>query len=465
MLPYLERVEAEIRDKFPDADVYLSNGVFIDVHDNEIVGGDKFKGAPYLNRPTGAGSKKNAKGELVPTKTNPAKLTSTGRGILNKYGKNFEVGSVGGWIDILKDERYYDALIIFSDFQDGVRQIRTKAIGNVAAYKPDKGMRADPPVVFSDRANQGGGFARSVTLIASGGGSGQPVVQCKDTSGLIIGMVALGAGIPPGTTVTEIKENVSFTLSKPLTALASGRITCNNGGDKRFPEERKWEDEWEKAFAGARENKGPRLYLISTSRAYGNKPGTIFQRCVSASEGSAIMVKFGTGKKGTNTVNDLHNYDDLYVGMPVSGRGIPDGAILTAMPTFKNIIDPEDPEKKRMKRVIDKQLTISAPLTEDALNAVFAFVPLIQAVGTLAKDSKTIEDVSGSIDLRSGMLIQDNRFPAGTKVVAVTPNKTSPGFFTVEMSAPATAAGANSVLRFRPAGSGAGSSRGGAPTR
>ena len=465
MLPYLERVEAEIRDKFPDADVYLSNGVFIDVHDNEIVGGDKFKGAPFLNRPTGSGSKKNAKGELVATETNVNKLTTQGRAIYKKYAANFKTGSVGGWVDILKDDRTYDALIIFSDFQDGVRQIRTKAIGNVAAYKPDKGMRADPPVVFSDRTNQGGGFARSVTLIASGGGSGQNVVQCKDTSGLIVGMVALGSGIPPGTTVTEIKENVSFTLSKPLTALASGRITCNNGGDKRFPEERKWEEEWEKAFAGARENKGPRLYLISTSRAYGNKPGTIFQRCVSASEGSAIMVKFGNGKKGTNTLNDLHNYDDLYVGMPVSGRGIPDGAILTAMPTFKNIVDPEDPEKKRMKRVIDKQLTLSVPLTEDSLNAVYAFIPLIQAVGTLAKDSKTIEDVSGSIDLRSGMLIQDNRFPAGTKVVAVTPDKKSPGFFTVEMSAPATAAGANSVLRFRPAGSGAGSNRGGAPTR
>ena len=465
MLPYLERVEAEIRDKFPDADVYLSNGVFIDVHDNEIVGGDKFKGTPYLNRATGGGSKKNAKGELVPTETNVNKLTTQGRAIYKKYADNFKKGSVGGWIDILKDDRTYDALIIFSDFQDGVRQIRTKAIGNVAAYKPDKGMRADPPVVFSDRTNQGGGFARSVTLIASGGGSGQNVVQCKDTSGLIVGMVALGSGIPPGTTVTEIKENVSFTISKPLTALANGRITCNNGGDKRFPEERKWEDEWEKAFAGARENKGPRLYLISTSRAYGNKPGTIFQRCVSASEGGAIMVKFGNGKKGTNTLNDLHNYDDLYVGMPVSGRGIPDGATLTAMPTFKNIVDPEDPEKKRMKRVIDKQLTLSAPLTEDSLSAVYAFVPLIQAVGTLAKDSKTIEDVSGSIDLRSGMLIQDNRFPVGAKIVSVAPNKASPGFFTVEMSAPATAAGANSVLRFRPAGSGAGSNRGGAPTR
>jgi len=465
MLPYLERVEAEIRDKFPDADVYLSNGVFIDVHDNEIVGGEKFKGTPYINRPTGSGSKKNAKGELIATETNVNKLTSQGRAIYKKYAANFKTGSVGGWVDILKDDRTYDALIIFSDFQDGVRQIRTKAIGNVPAYKPDKGMRPDPPVVFSDRTNQGAGFARSVTLIASGGGSGQNVVQCKDTSGLIVGMVALGAGIPPGTTVTEIKENVSFTLSKPLTALASGRITCNNGGDKRFPEERKWEDEWEKAFAGARENKGPRLYLISTSRAYGNKPGTIFQRCVSASEGSAIMVKFGNSKKGTNTLNDLHNYDDLYVGMPVSGRGIPDGATLTAMPTFKNIVDPEDPEKKRMKRVVDKQLTISAQLTEDALNAVYAFIPLIQAVGTLAKDSKTIEDVSGSIDLRSGMLIQDNRFPAGTKVVSVTPNKTSPGFFTVEMSAPATAAGSNAVLRFRPAGSGASSNRSGAPAR
>ena len=465
MLPYLERVEAEIRDKFPDADVFLSNGVFIDVHDNEIVGGEKFKGTAYLNRTTGTGSKKNAKGELVPTETNVNKLTTQGRAIYKKYADNFKKGSVGGWIDILKDDRTYDALIIFSDFQDGVRQIRTKAIGNVPAYKPDKGMRADPPVVFSDRANQGGGFARSVTLIASGGGSGQNVVQCKDTSGLIVGMVALGSGIPPGTTVTAIKDNVSFTLSKPLTALASGRITCNNGGDKRFPEERKWEDEWEKAFAGARENKGPRLYLMSTERAYGNKPGTILQRCVSASEGSAIMVKFGNGKKGASNLNDLHNYTDLYVGMPVSGRGVPDGAVITAMPTFKEIIDPQDPAKQRKKRVIDKQLTISAPLTEDSLNAVFAFTPLIQAVGSLAKDSKTIEDVSGSIDLRSGMLILDSRFPPGTKVVAVTPNKASPGFFTVEMSAPATAAGANSVLRFRPAGSGAGSNRAAAPTR
>ena len=63
------------------------------------------------------------------------------------------------------------------------------------------------------------------------------------------------------------------------------------------------------------------------------------------------------------------------------------------------------------------------------------------------------------------MQIQDNRFPAGTKIVAVTPNKASPGLFTVEMSAPATAAGANVVLRFRPAGSSVSSNRSCAPAR
>jgi hypothetical protein len=63
------------------------------------------------------------------------------------------------------------------------------------------------------------------------------------------------------------------------------------------------------------------------------------------------------------------------------------------------------------------------------------------------------------------MVIQDNRFPAATKIVSVTPNKASPGLFTVEMSAPSNAAGANVVLRFRPAGSGTAGSRGAAPTR
>ena len=136
-----------------------------------------------------------------------------------------------------------------------------------------------------------------------------------------------------------------------------------------------------------------------------------------------------------------------------------------SLPTFKEIVDPEDPEKKRKKKVTDKQMVISAPITEDVTNGVFSFTPLIQAVGTLAKDAKTITEVSGSIDLKAGMVILDARFPAATSIVSVTPTKGAAGFFTVEMSAPATAAAANAVLRFRPSASTTGNSRGAAPSR
>jgi hypothetical protein len=480
MLPFIERVEAEIRDKFPDADVYLYSNVLIRVEDGEIAWGDKSKTAPTVVRNTPTGVKKNAKtGMIEGVETVPSKLTRAGQNILKKFGNNFRAGSLGAFLDILKDDPAYDAIIVISDFsvaENGIHQTRVKAIGNISAYKPDKGMIPEPPVVFSERRNQSGGFARSVTLVASGGASGQPVVQCKDTTGLILGMVALGAGIPQGTTVTEIKDNVSFTLSKPLTAAPTGRIVCSNGRDLRFPEERKWEDAWEKVFARARDDKAPRLYLISTSRAYGNRPGTILQRCVSASDGAAIIIKFGDGKKGEPTIHNMtpnfaggvrgngtvEDFDDIYVGMPISGKGVPPGAVVVENPLYKDIKDAAgDP-----KRVQVRPMKISMPLTEDSTNVAFTFTPLVQAVGTLAKDSKTIEDVSGSVDLKTGMIVQDNRFPAGTKIMAIVPNKNTPGFFTVEMSAPATAAGANVLLRFRPASSGAAAgSRGAAPTR
>ncbi len=280
MLPYLDKVEAEIRDKFPDADVFLGGGVWIYIQDTEVVGGDKFKGTPYLNRPTGGGKKKTAKGEIVETDTNPAKLTSAGRVILKKYGAGFKLGQLGAWLDVMKDERNYDALIVFSDFADGVRQVRTKG------YKPDKGMRPDPPVVFNDSRDAGAGAARYANIIATGGSSGQSVIQTKDTTGLEVDMIVVGSGVAPSSKITEIKANVSFTLDKPLKANVSGKISANNGGDRRTPEERKWEDEWVKAFAAAKENKGPRVYLLSIQYP----PKGVLVECVEASGGQAKMV-------------------------------------------------------------------------------------------------------------------------------------------------------------------------------
>jgi len=49
------------------------------------------------------------------------RLTNRGREIYKRYLKNFRQGSVGAWTDIMIYEKY-DALIIFSDFQDGVQE-------------------------------------------------------------------------------------------------------------------------------------------------------------------------------------------------------------------------------------------------------------------------------------------------------------------------------------------------------
>ena len=133
MTPYLDRVEAEIRKQFPDADVYMYNGLFIYAQDGLVIGGKRFKGQPM--RTFGSGARE----------TDPKKLTGTGKNILKKYDDNFKQGSAGAWLDIMREEKGYDALVLFSDFQDGVTQYRIKG------EKADKNVQGGGyPVVYYD---------------------------------------------------------------------------------------------------------------------------------------------------------------------------------------------------------------------------------------------------------------------------------------------------------------------------
>ena len=163
------------------------------------MGGDKFKGQPIVGVP-------KSEREM-----DPKKLTQTGRNYLKKYDSNFKVGSAGAWLDIMRQERSYDALVLFSDFQDGVKQFRVK------------GEKADKNV-------SGGGY---------------PVVYFD----------GIGSSV--------------------------GR-----GSDARKPAEKKWEEEWLKSFADAKEGKGPRLYCYSTEV----KPQELLSACVAASGGQIKMV-------------------------------------------------------------------------------------------------------------------------------------------------------------------------------
>lgn len=122
MRSYLPRVEAEIRKEFPDADVFRFDGARVVGLDNVVVYGRRFHGdAPRLRE--------------GPTQTVVETLTPNGRAVQAKVRAACEKGSLGAWMDRLLAEPY-DALVVFSDFQDGVR-----------LYEAKKG---EPKLVYSD---------------------------------------------------------------------------------------------------------------------------------------------------------------------------------------------------------------------------------------------------------------------------------------------------------------------------
>ena len=122
MRSYLPRVEAEIRKQFPDADVFRFDGARVVGWGDLVVFGRRFRGeAPRLRE--------------GPTQTALETLTPNGRSVQAKVRTACEKGSLGAWMDRLLAEPY-DALVVFSDFQDGVR-----------LYEAKKG---DPKLVYSD---------------------------------------------------------------------------------------------------------------------------------------------------------------------------------------------------------------------------------------------------------------------------------------------------------------------------
>ena len=122
MRSYLPRVEAEIRKEFPDADVFRFDGARVVGLDDAVVYGRRFHGEPPRLREG-------------PTQTVVETLTPNGRAVQAKVRAACEKGSLGAWMDRLLAEPY-DALVVFSDFQDGVR-----------LYEAKKG---EPKLVYSD---------------------------------------------------------------------------------------------------------------------------------------------------------------------------------------------------------------------------------------------------------------------------------------------------------------------------
>jgi hypothetical protein len=127
MKPYLERVTAEIRKQYADADVFLFDGARIVVVEDHIVFGRTFRGeAPRLTE--------------APSQTVESALTPAGRQLLARLRLSCEKGSLGAWMDRLLAEKY-DALVVFSDFQDGIRVYDEKRKGHPSLVYSDSSYR------------------------------------------------------------------------------------------------------------------------------------------------------------------------------------------------------------------------------------------------------------------------------------------------------------------------------------
>lgn len=216
MLGYIQFVEDEIRKKFPDADVFKYKGIWMKVIGNTIMGGVKYNGnlTDY------------AQVEDPKYRTNPDTLTSKGKSIFIQHDKNYQTGCIGSWLDVMSNQKEYDALIIFSDLQDGVTQYREKEKNAKFFYKSTKfekvywdGTRSDLPT------------------------------------------------------------------------------------DGRTEQEKLWEKQLVKAFSGAKNGQGPRLYIFSSD----SEPQSIFTKLVEASGGQTIMVRWLNPK---NKYGDKRPADD-----------------------------------------------------------------------------------------------------------------------------------------------------------
>ncbi len=135
MAPCLPAVEAEVRKQFPDADVFSVPAIKVWVDGAVVRGGG---GAALPHRPAATGPR---------VSVDASRMTPVGRELLARYAGNFETGSVGAWVDILRREQRYDALVIFSDFNDQVLQTRA---GKGEVYVDDAGQRGLPEAEIAD---------------------------------------------------------------------------------------------------------------------------------------------------------------------------------------------------------------------------------------------------------------------------------------------------------------------------
>lgn len=199
MIPYLDDVEKQIKLQFPGADVFRYFGIFVRVENGEVMGSTLNK---KFEEDTVEQLVEQRKGRnTTPVGTNLNKLSPQGRTIYNMRDTQFKVGSIGAWTDYMMSQ-HYDALVVFTDFEDGIQQWRRVKDGRPrlvfdADWRPRADERNEDEKAWEKRwlaqfAKAPAGKAPRLYLFSTEMEPQDLWKQCVEVSGGEIRMVKVG---------------------------------------------------------------------------------------------------------------------------------------------------------------------------------------------------------------------------------------------------------------------------------
>ena len=265
-----------------------------------------------------------------------------------------------------------------------------------------------------------------VPLTFTGGvtNASSAVVGVTSTTGIAVGMLATGAGIPPNTTVAAVGAPF-VTLSNPVNLTGTGvSILFNGSVTPSF-----------RGVAGTPVqviNKVQTLSLTNTATVTASYNGVAATSPLAPTNAVQIVTLGGTVQTPSTTLtpaltftltgSTIQNSSEvgvtsttkLHVGMPISGTGIPAGATISAIGAAGS-----------------NTITISSPATATASGT-------LTFTGGNTANGSTFIDMASVSGLAIGMPVSGLGIPAGAKITNVDQNTLR---ITISANATATATG------------------------
>lgn len=227
------------------------------------------------------------------------------------------------------------------------------------------GVLSKGQVIYGDKVLQGTSIVNQLTsavadtassAYASGGAPGATTITLASGSGIVIGQIVSGTGVPAGTYVIDI-VSATVTISKPLTAQAAGTYHFREVGKEGTYTVNLTQTAASGIIVGVPTtlvvetvNSGT-LAIGQTVTGTGVTDGT---RIVAIGSGSGNIGTYTVSKQSeVSSIGMLSHVSNLYVGMEASGPGIPSNTTITD--------------------IVDTVITLSNTLTESLADTDVTF--------------------------------------------------------------------------------------------